>query len=284
MNLDEFLRMVYGLFMGTSVQYIKPANRYVFPTKVVEVDKDFSIQLGGTSILGYIKSGESNLLINPGHQKAFDKFVQAGKLEAAENVNHLILTNFFLDNVHFLQACENPIEKVYYPKSAEFSMKKLFAPEVLQKFSFEEIPVDQELELTIEKEVVKIQHVNQSYSASDLYVVLPERKLVFLGGLFYNQIHPVLRIQEGMDVRNWIAQLEKIVAAYADYQFIPIEGEVATSTELQLFIDYLKALINPEVEFSYCRKNFDWMEIPSHTSLEENFDLLRGIAKNFVSL
>jgi glyoxylase-like metal-dependent hydrolase (beta-lactamase superfamily II) len=276
--------MFYGLFMGTSVQYIKPANRYIFPTKLVELDPQFYIQLGGTSLLGFFKGSEQNLLINPGHSKAFSQFLSEGKLESSERIDHLVLTNLFIDNAHFLQSCEFEVGKVYYPSAKDFNLRKVFGGEFSEKMNFDEVAITEPLLLEIGDEEVEIIRTEDTYSQGDLYLVFPNRKLVFLGGLFYNQIHPVLRPESGMDVRKWICQLEDLHQNYPGYLFAPMEGEIASSEELKLFIDYLKALIDPDVEFSYCRKNFDWMEIPSHTSLEENFDLLRGVAKNFVSV
>jgi hypothetical protein len=51
-----------------------------------------------------------------------------------------------------------------------------------------------------------------------------------------------------------------------------------------MFISYLRDLSDPAVEFSRCRELYDWLEIPSHTSLEENFDLLREQKRTHATL
>ncbi len=283
MNFSEWLRMAYGLFMGTSVQYIKPTNRYLFPTKIVEVTKDLSIQLGGAGIVGVLHSEKEVLLINCNQSKATQKLMSELSFLTPASIKALVITNVFSD---------------FYGGFAELKLSdfSFFAPKVnssrINKYFREHLePLKTNLSSVRENQTihfggydVELEFFESCHSEGDLVVRIPELKVAFMGGLFYNQIHPILRIQDGMDILKWKKTLSHYINNYPDYQFVPAEGELADVKDLQLFLDYLDALTNPEIEFSYCRENYDWMEIPSQTSLEENFDLLRGIAKNFITL
>jgi glyoxylase-like metal-dependent hydrolase (beta-lactamase superfamily II) len=113
-------------------------------------------------------------------------------------------------------------------------------------------------------------------TGSDLVIFLEKRALLFAGPLFYNHMQPVLRAGPGLKPCEWVRTLEELLARFQPRHVVPAEGDLGTEEDVREFIAYLKALSDPEVEFSYCRSNFDWPEIPGTTSLEENFDLVRG--------
>ena len=61
-------------------------------------------------------------------------------------------------------------------------------------------------------------------------------------------------------------------------------GATTAAGNAERFAAYLAALTNHDIEFAECRRDYDWIEIPSATSLEENFDILRGNEKVITTL
>jgi hypothetical protein len=107
---------------------------------------------------------------------------------------------------------------------------------------------------------------------------------MFLGPLFFNRIHPDLRPGPGFNPEKWLETLQNLITRFHPRTIVPGEGDLTNEGDLSVFIDYLKALMNPNIEFSYCRQNYDWSEIPSATSLEENFNILRGKSRTVTTL
>jgi glyoxylase-like metal-dependent hydrolase (beta-lactamase superfamily II) len=283
MNFSEWLRMAYGLFMGTSVQYIKPTNRYLFPTKVEKVAENLWVQLGGAGIVGVLKSGNEVLLINCNQTKATQKLLEDLDFLSSKSIKNLVVTNVFSDFYGGFSELKLEEFCFYAPKVNSSWINKYFREELEPlKKNYKKVETNQCVKFGDHE--VEFDFYENCHSEGDLVVRIPKLKVAFMGGLFYNQIHPVLRIQQGMDIQSWKGTLEYYINNFSDYQFVPAEGEISSVEDLKLFLRYLEALTNPEVEFSECRENYDWMEIPSHTSLEENFDLLRGIAKNFITI
>lgn len=96
-------------------------------------------------------------------------------------------------------------------------------------------------------------------------------------------MHPPLRMSAGMNMQRWRQVLPELMARFQPRTIVPAEGDLATAADVHEFEQYLSDLSDEKVEFNHCRQKYDWMEIPSQTSLEENFDLLRG-RKEYTSL
>jgi glyoxylase-like metal-dependent hydrolase (beta-lactamase superfamily II) len=133
-------------------------------------------------------------------------------------------------------------------------------------------------------ETVVLIPVGSSATESDLAVFFEKRSILFMGALFYNQIHPILRVGKGLQPQVWIRNFSMLMERFKPKTVIPAEGDLASFEDAQKFLNYLKDLTDSSVEFSQCRAKYDWPEIPSYTSLEENFDLLRDQIKSHTTL
>jgi hypothetical protein len=108
--------------------------------------------------------------------------------------------------------------------------------------------------------------------------------MMMFGALFANRIHPVLKIGVAPRATEWIATLEDLLTRFSPEICVPGEGDIGSGDDVREFVRYLRALTDDSVEFSECRKKFDWMEIPRTTSLEENYDILRRNVKTHTSI
>lgn len=253
MTTKEWLRFLTGLIMGTSVPYIKPSNRFLWPTALQKVDDQFSLFLGGSCVCGILASEAQCLLINTNSGAAAKQLKTYIAQDLNLKVKQVISTS---DGKDFIDGNR------YYAPESQF-IRSLTNEQNLQ-FAGEEL-----LLVPIQK----------AASTCDLVVYLKSRKTLFLGALFYNKIHPIFRPADGMNIKNWILQLEEVMNRFQPEKIIPAEGDVGSALDVFEFISYLKILSDPQIEFSECRKRFDWIEIPGQTSLEENFELLRAKLK-----
>ncbi len=275
MIFKEWLRFIYGMAMGTSVPYIKPTNRFMWPTALRKIDDNLSLFLGGSCVCGILHDSQGSLLINTNsgaagaqlHQFMTDEIKSPAPIIINTSAINDVLggSKFFLNSTRIL-----------IPDVSDKNLLREWPdrPETLEK-------ITEEKTIELAGETCVIVPVRDSASHCDLAVFLKKRKILFLGSLFYNRIHPVLRSLEGMNVNHWIGNLEALMERFQPNQVIPAEGDVGDTKSLLEFISYLKSLSDPKVEFSDCRKNYDWLEIPGQTSLEENFDLLRENIKSF---
>ncbi len=275
MILKEWLRFIYGMAMGTSVPYIKPTNRFMWPTTFKKVDEQFSLFLGGSCACGILHDADNILLINSNSGKAAVQLQQSIGQDFKSQKLSILNTSYRQDFLNGNQLYSN-VSKFVIPNLNESKLLKEWPskPENLEK-TLEENTFE------IAGESVMVIPVSESASQSDLVVFFKKRRVLFLGALFYNRIHPVLHPHDGMNVQNWIRNLEALLLRFQPLHIVPAEGEIAEPQALTEFISYLKSLSDPKVEFLDCRKNFDWIEIPGQTSLEENFDLLRENIKSF---
>lgn len=252
MTFKEFLRFAYGLVMGTSVQYVKPSQRYLWPTAAQEIDPRFSIFLGGSGNCGILRDGAEAWLINANQGPAAEALRARLRTAGIERVGTIINTSA-------------------YP---EFSAGNQLYPEA-------KIIVGEREERTFEfaGETLRVIPLGQVHSPADLAVVLETRKILFTGGVFYNRIHPFFHAGIEIDVQAWCRTLQSLLARFSPELIVPGEGDLARADDVRGFISYLKDLADPSVEFQTCRQSYDWMEIPRQTSLEENFDLIRERVK-----
>ncbi len=275
MIFKEWLRFIYGMAMGTSVPYIKPSNRFLWPTALTKIDNQFSLFLGGSCVCGVLGDAEQTILLNTNSGTAAIQLQQIVehqfKSQRLSIFNTSVAADFFSGNQYFSSAI-----KFYLPTVSENELRGAWPdrPEHVEL-------ILEERTFVVGQETFVVVPVTDSSSHCDLAIFLKSRKVLFLGALFFNGIHPILRSHNGMNVGNWIRNLESLYSRFQPLKIVPAEGDLASPEELKKFIAYLKALSDPMVEFSECRKNFDWIEIPGQTSLEENFDLLRENIKSF---
>ena len=132
--------------------------------------------------------------------------------------------------------------------------------------------------LALGDEKVHLLPVDGAFSSRDLVVFFEKRRVLMLGGLFYNELHPPLNSQRGLSAKKWVRFLRNLSSQFPEEikTLVPHEGDLCGIGKVESFVSYLEKLSDPSVEFAQCRKVFDWKEIPSHTSLEENFDFLRS--------
>ena len=101
MNLKEWIRFLYGMALGTSVPYIKPQNRFLWPTAIHKFDANLSLYLGGSSVCGILTAQNKSLLINTNSGEAANKLAfELNEANIPFNIDNF--TNSRFDSCFFL--------------------------------------------------------------------------------------------------------------------------------------------------------------------------------------
>lgn len=277
MTFKEFIRFTYGLLMGTSTPLLKPVQRFLYPTHKHTIDPELSLLLGGSGICAILTAPNGERLVINTNQGAAAKELRAWANEKGQGEEKLILTSTVSDMAGAVSLYSLSSE-IYF--AGEGSALRAALPEGQGKL----IQVEKDRVIEFAGERIHLLPVGPAASGSDLVVFLEKRATLFLGPLFYNRLHPILRPGKGFSPEGWIRALENIVVRFQPKIIVPAEGDLAGGADLILFISYLKDLTDPKTEFSDCRRKYDWAEIPSYTSLEENFDLLHEKVKSHTTL
>lgn len=244
MSLKRTLHFAWGLFMGTTVPYVKPARRPLWPSVGQPVDASFALFMGGTGNCGILFDSKRTVLINANSG--------AGAVDLRAYLG--MLTAGAVEEIVGLAA-----RAEFVAGASVFETARLVTSgsEVLQ------VPGD---------ERIRVETVTVT-GESTLVATLERRGWVFLGPLFFNRIHPPL--SRSCEIKAWASHLEALATQRPDAKFVPAEGDIGNADDLREFARYLRDLSNHDIEFSACRARYDWREIVGITSLEENFELLR---------
>ncbi len=276
MSPREAILLVYGLIFGTSTPYLKPKNRFLFPTAIFSFDKDLKFFLGGSGICAELRSGTDLLIVNTNQSDASNLWAHELRRNGGIESSSLVLNSL---NGVFGDATQ---VTSFAPRAVFAHAEDLNEHPWLAGVPFKN--VEHEITILVGDETVHLIPVSGCATTSDLVVFFEKRSVMMLGSLFSNRIHPQLYFGAAARAKHWIETLEMLMLKYAPAVVVPGEGQMGSIGDVQEFVRYLKALTDPNVDFSYCRENFDWTEIPSATSLEENFDILRRNVKTHTSM
>ena len=246
MSVKRAFHYAWGLFMGTSVPYLRPSHRPLLPVVGEQVDEGLALVLGGTANYGIVFDHEQSLIIGAlpatavGNLQSYLQILSAGPVR------------------DFICLSEEPADR---SGTAAFkSVNNIYVS-----------GIESTRVAAAGGETVSIA---KSKISGRVIAFLEKRRTLFLGGLFFHRLHPPLH--SGVDTLAWRAELERLLKIYNPEMIIPGEGAPATVDGVRDFISYLADLSDPNVDFARCRSLYDWAEIPGYTSLEENFELLRG--------
>jgi glyoxylase-like metal-dependent hydrolase (beta-lactamase superfamily II) len=278
-TFKEFVRFTYGLMMGTSTQFLKPTQRFLFPILRHDFDSHLGLFLGGSGICGVLEGQGEVLVINTNQGAAATDFRRWVDERAGRGAETVILSSAAADFSRGLVLFADARRIFVGPGSS-----KTLRAELGDLAGRAEV-ISSETVIEVAGERVRMIPVAPAATESDLVVYLEGRAVVFLGPLFYNRVHPILRPGNSLKPDEWIKTLEEMLERFSQAKvFVPAEGDVGSREDVVEFIGYLKDLRNPAIEFAKCREKYDWPEIPSYTSLEENFDFLREKQRSHTTL
>jgi glyoxylase-like metal-dependent hydrolase (beta-lactamase superfamily II) len=96
------------------------------------------------------------------------------------------------------------------------------------------------MKIFLGEEEVEIFHVAAGHTDGDSIVYFPRRKVVHMGDLFVNGVHPFIDLEGGGSSAGWIQNLDAVLEKLPeDARVIPGHGEAAGVAELRRFRAYL---------------------------------------------
>lgn len=256
MGFLKALQFIYGSFMGTTTEYLKPVRKHYDSVTCEQWTENIKLLYGG--------SGNQLIYENEDIVLVIDCGLQPSAFLPKNKEIYLIISS---PSQHRLESWKSYSAKEYYAPIGNDTKELFTFARSLNSFS-------ENRKLT---DIVDVEIVKDSHSFQNVIIQFKQEKLIVLGELFYNKVHPEFRPDLGLNIKNWINNLSTIEQRFSEYHIYPGEGDLAGNEELKDFIDYLKAMSNEKLDFSYMRKHFDWKEVEAYTSLEDNFDTIRRI-------
>ncbi len=275
MSPREAVLLVYGLIFGTSTPYLKPKNRFLFPTTLRTIAPGLDLLLGGSGICAVLRGSRALCVVNANRGDAGRKW--RDEVRSASLPIETVIVNSLNGNFADSESLKAFSDAEVYFHSADTALPAM--PSELKTHN-----IVTETRLKIGDETIVLIPVDGAATTSDLVVFFESRSVMMFGALFYNRVHPELAVGASAKVLQWIKSLEMLMETFQPAVCVPAEGDIGTVADVREFIRYLKTLTDDRADFSYCRENFDWTEIPSTTSLEENYDTLRRNKKTHTSL
>jgi cyclase len=94
-------------------------------------------------------------------------------------------------------------------------------------------------------EVVRLIHVPNAHTDTDVIVYFEKSKLLHLGDIFFFGMFPAVYTEGGGNIRNMVASLDKILMSFpAETKVIPGHGEPASMEDLKKYVAMLKETIS----------------------------------------
>jgi glyoxylase-like metal-dependent hydrolase (beta-lactamase superfamily II) len=92
------------------------------------------------------------------------------------------------------------------------------------------------LDIPVGRDTLRLVHYPHAHTDGDTVVFFDRLAVVHTGDLFFNGMFPFLDVDNGGDIRNWVKQLDTILAALPpDAKIIPGHGPLAHKADLQAF-------------------------------------------------
>ena len=125
---------------------------------------------------------------------------------------------------------------------------------------------ESEQEVTVGSTTLELRHIDRGHTDNDVFVFLPEAKVIHGGDLFFNGLHP--RIDTGADATTvgWQNCLKAMIELCdADTVCIPGHGEISDINGLQDFSNYfdiLRDFVQKEIDDGRTRDQIIEMQPP----------------------
>ena len=105
------------------------------------------------------------------------------------------------------------------------------------------VTFERELRLYLDEKPIEVFHLARGHTNGDSVVYFPSEKVIHMGDLYFNGLHPYIDRGAGASTREWIQFLSQVLQKVApETQFIPGHGPVSDAEGLKVFRDYLKEL------------------------------------------
>ena len=203
---------------------------------------------GGT--IGYLINGDGAIAVDSQFPATAGPCVEGLTQKAPKGIDLLINTHHHPDHTS-----GNPIFKpvvkhiVCQEKCLEWHKKTAAAAANPAPQAFADTTFGESWSTTLGDEKVWAFYHGAGHTSGDAVIVFEKAKVVHMGDLMFNRLHPRLDFAAGGSARNWIKVLDRVAKDHRDATFIfghakagvPVTGSVK---ELEYFRDYLSRVVD----------------------------------------
>lgn len=116
------------------------------------------------------------------------------------------------------------------------------------KIDVQEVPApsltySKEVRIHLGSKAIRLLHIARGHTSGDTIVYVPEDKVVHVGDLCFNGLHPYIDVAHGGSTKEWVETLEGILSTLpAGVRVIPGHGKLTDLDGLRRFKGYLESL------------------------------------------
>jgi glyoxylase-like metal-dependent hydrolase (beta-lactamase superfamily II) len=251
--------------------YLWQSYQSFMKVETIQYDPQLTIYLGGgNSVVLTSEDGSAALVADTKMRGA------AETLREKVNAEDIIIVN---THDHFDHVGGNPLYQPAKIIAGKYT-KKQWQDDAGKASRYPDItikPGDEKV-LKIGSETVHVYNMGRAHTFNDVVVYFENRKLLVVGDLVFNNMHPAVLAKSGTKVASWIKALDALSIKYSIKTLVPGHGPVANQNALVAMKDYFVAvgdsIGNKEKQKALKEKYKDYVSFPGMFSFNNTLKFI----------